>query len=382
VHPFFHDLPVPPNPKTQRWLDLIAFLVGRRFPVSQEQVMQGVAAYRSDLASETDPESVRRKFERDKRELRRLGIPLETVDYVVDGVPAPGYRIRSSDFYLPYLRLLGAEGDDGPSGHSGARPTPGALEIHPDELAPAVEGLEALAQLDSFPLRLEARSALGKLTFDLAETLVDTAPPLLAAADPVEARRVVEALTGALSRRKSVTFEYRAVHRDQTSVRRVHPYGLLFKFNHWYLVGRDLDRDALRTFRVSRMADLEVNGRRPETPDFEPPADLDLSAWSRREAWDLPGAETPAQRVVVRFAFPRSLWAERNGHGTAVGGAREDGSLERSFEVRQPEPFLRWLLTLEGDADIVEPLELRSSFQELAARVAALYDEPGPDAHA
>lgn len=334
--------------------------------------MQGVARYRDDLKSGADRESVRRMFERDKKELRELGIPLETVEYSVDGVDSQGYHIRTSDFYLPYLRLLDDARTPQSAGASRGPPTD-AVDIHPHELAPAVEGLGALARLSTFPLRREARSALGKLTFDLAGAFDQARPPVLTAADPDSTRDRVEVLTDAIVRRKRVSFEYRAISGAGAAKRSVDPWALLFKFNRWYLVGRDHDRAAERVFRVSRMGTLEPNTRRRDHPDFDPPTELDLSAWSGREAWNLPDADRPTETVLVRFAFPRSLWAERNGHGRGVGPPDADGTQERRFDVRQPEPFLRWLLTLEGDAEIVEPAALRTAFHELARRVASLY---------
>lgn len=86
--------------KTQRWLDLIAFLVRHRFPVDVDQVMNGVPAYRSKWNSGEvkDKQTVRRMFERDKDELRSAGIPLETRDYLIDGVEkAQGYELASRD---------------------------------------------------------------------------------------------------------------------------------------------------------------------------------------------------------------------------------------------------------------------------------------------
>jgi hypothetical protein len=99
--------------KTQRWLVLIAFMVRHRFPVSVEQIMEGVPAYTPKWSSESekDRESVRRMFERDKDELRRLGMPLETLEYSIEyGTDkAEGYVLSSRDFYLPYLRIVGEE---------------------------------------------------------------------------------------------------------------------------------------------------------------------------------------------------------------------------------------------------------------------------------
>ena len=65
--------------KTERWLNLLAFLLDRRYPVSREQILSEVEDYRGDWlkGGDTARESVRRKFERDKRELRELGIVIQ-----------------------------------------------------------------------------------------------------------------------------------------------------------------------------------------------------------------------------------------------------------------------------------------------------------------
>ena len=59
--------------KTERWLNLLAYLCDRRTPVTREQIFHKVGGY--DGAEETG----RRKFERDKDELRALGVEIETV---------------------------------------------------------------------------------------------------------------------------------------------------------------------------------------------------------------------------------------------------------------------------------------------------------------
>ena len=100
-----------PISKVQRWLDLIAYLAGRRLPVSVEELMEQLPAYARDWVEgdETTRASVRRKFERDKDELRDTGIPIETVPYHMGALKerVEGYRLSRRDFYLPYLKLLG-----------------------------------------------------------------------------------------------------------------------------------------------------------------------------------------------------------------------------------------------------------------------------------
>ena len=68
--------------KLQRWLDVVAYLAARRLPVSTEELWQNVPAYAAGVdGSKKEKARVRRTFERDKDELRDLGIPIETVQY-------------------------------------------------------------------------------------------------------------------------------------------------------------------------------------------------------------------------------------------------------------------------------------------------------------
>ncbi len=378
--------------KVQRWLDLIAYLVGRHLPVSVEELMDRLPAYARDWVGgdEKARRSVRRKFERDKDELRALGIPIETVPYRVGyGMEEmEGYRILRKDFYLPYLKLLeeegpgsGAEGADG-GGAAGqvAEPGRGAfthpagnlVEVPREEAAAAIRGLRALSNLPAFPLAGAARSALRKITFDLDPQAFGDAPVLFAVPqETARARDHLGLLSHALQRRKTLTFTYHGITRGETSDRRVDPWGLIYQHSHWYLVGWDRYKEGERLFRVSRMEGVEVNPKRPGTPDFEMPDAKVLERYRKREAWEL-GEEEDSTPARVRFRFPTSLWAERNGYGEPVG-EEADGSSVREFRVRQPHPFLRWVLSLAGEAEIESPADLKEGYRAMADDVAALY---------
>src|SRR5690606_13546352 len=122
--------------KTQRWLDLVALLLGRRVPLTVEEIMERLPAYARAWASgeEKARASARRMFERDKDELRAAGIPIDTVRYAINygAEELEGYRIERGDFYLPYLRLLSGPG--APAGDAPGRPYPELADL---ELAPA-----------------------------------------------------------------------------------------------------------------------------------------------------------------------------------------------------------------------------------------------------
>ncbi|HET9947748.1 MAG TPA: WYL domain-containing protein [Longimicrobiales bacterium] len=359
-------MPAKPT-KLQRWLDLIAYLAGRRFPVRVDEIWEHVPAYQPGLeGDETQKQTVRRMFERDKDELRELGIPIETVKFTIDpSDPEKGYRLGQDDYRLPYLKLV-AEARAGRQAHTASKKE---FEVTEQEAGAALLGLQELAAVPSLVLAPHARSAFRKLAFDLDPGVLRDAP-VLYAEDPeaTATKEVLHELSDAVRRRKRVRFRYHAMTSDMVEEREVNPYGLLFQHGRWYLVAHDVGRDAVRMFRVGRIDELRPNTKKPGTADFEVPADFELSAFSGRKAWELGADPEPPATALVYFRFPRSLWAERNEHGELVR-EEADGAQLRRFEVRRRDPFLRWLLSLAGDAWVEEPVELREAFRAMAAEV-------------
>jgi predicted DNA-binding transcriptional regulator YafY len=366
--------------KTQRLLDVIAYLVGRRQPATVEELLEAVPAYAGKWVGgdETARASVRRMFERDKDELRDAGIPLETVPLHDAEAPAgvmEGYRLRTRDFFLPYLRVIGA-GSPPPSARERARY--GMVELAADEAVAAREALRQVADLTSFPLRREARQALRKLSFDLGAVPLGAAaagaPVLFAEREEADAiRDRVEALSEALIDRKRVRFRYHGIRRGETTERDVAPYGMMFQHGNWYLAGHDALRDDVRLFRVARMETPVPNRASPKSADYEIPGGFTLDAFRGREAWELGTDDDEALEARVRFTFPLSLWTERNGLGT-LEEEGADGTQVRSFRVTQTQPFLRWLLGLGGEAMLEGPPELVAGLRELARDVVAVYE--------
>jgi proteasome accessory factor B len=368
--------------KTRRWLDLIAYLVGCRYPATVEQIMEQVPAYADRLAAAAAEEneakattarnSVRRMFERDKDELREAGIPIESVKIRIDygATRIDAYRLTRQDFHLPYLRIAGEA--------TGQRPPKGVprLELSADESATAFQALEAVSGLPGFPLEDEARAAWRKLSFDLTPP---PAGPRTLFADRAGTTQLTarnREITDALLRRKNLKFTYHGIYRGKPTVRSVRPYGLFFQQGHWYLAGHDEDRDDLRLFRVDRMDEPTVNSRSPGTPDFEIPEDFTLADYRNRSPWELGSSDEGWLQARVRFEFPTSLWAERNGLGE-LEQEEADGSSVRSFAVQQVDPFLRWVLSRRGEASVIDPPELADRVRELAVRTLAVQEAEG-----
>jgi len=353
-------------PKTARWLDLIAYLLQHRFPVTREQIFSHVAGYRDDVAAGADPASIRQAFERDKRELRAAGIEIETVDLpdAAGDEPAKAYRLRERDFYLPYLELREARGRE--------RPYPGvaAIRMSSSDLELLECGTRRLAAAPGFPLAAAAASARRKLAFDLPIPLARIERVLLARAAQATAGTLA-LFQHAAARRTRVRCRYYSIGRDALEERELEPYGLFFNWGHWYCVAGGREFKGSRVFRLDRVE----NARLLTGPDasFEPPRGVSLKSFLGRAPWEL--SDRQPVRAVARFPFPESRWVLAEPFARPVAPIEPDGGASLAFAVRDEAPFLRWLLTFRRRVTVIEPSGMRDALEALRRRVAAIYAE-------
>jgi proteasome accessory factor B len=211
--------------KTERLLGLVVCLLSTGRYLTADQIRQAVPGYpeQDDL--------FKRMFERDKEDLRDLGVPLETgVNHPFD--EDPGYRIRQQAYELPELRL------------------------EPDEAA--VLGLAARVWRRA-ELAGAAAGALLKLRaagIDAADIDADGGRPSPQGIEPrlTTPEAAFGPLWEAVRDRRPVTFSYRAVGRSEPQRRELEPWGVVNRRGHWYVAGRDRARDGTRVFRLSRIA--------------------------------------------------------------------------------------------------------------------------------
>jgi len=357
--------------KLPRLTDLLTTLLVRRYPASFDDIARDVPAY---AVKDQSHDARMRMFERDKDELRAFGVPLETV--TGDDGEVAGYQIRARDFYLPYLYLAAGEhaGMGAPQrlNKYGYSSLP-QLALEPDELDAIGAAARRAQTLGDPVLTTDAAAGLRKLAFDLPVDATDPGEPHLVTRDAVDTA-IMESLNDALLRHKRVTFRYDGMTRADSSTREVEPYGLFFLGSHWYLVARDCERDALRNFRVSRMADVRVNAARAQSQDYALPADFRLREHARsRQAWELGDGDVMTVDVEFLKAASSTVAAAQLGsRADDVPGARE-GSTVRRFTVRRADSFARWLLSFGGEAIPISPPELVQEFSSQVERTRALY---------
>jgi proteasome accessory factor B len=350
------------SPKLQRWIDLLATLLARRYPATLEDLIAGVPAYQ---AGKQKKETLRRMFERDKDELRRFGILIRTVEDKEGG--PDGYQLSAREFYLPYLSLMV---DGRPSrprrldkyGYA-SLPT---LSFEPDELDAVAHAAARVRELGDPLLAEHADSAVRKLAADLPIDVTRPGDTHVARARAQADAAVFDALSAALEDRKRVTFVYRSMGTDLSACRTLEPFGLFFLNQHWYLAGRAPGEEAVKNFRVSRIAEPEVNDRQPGTPDYEIPPGFRLAEHARsRQAWEL--GDGDAVEAVVEL---------RGGGGAANAAAKLGEAVpghpdQRRFRVRRRDAFARWLLSFVGDLVPVYPAEIVEDYRTLVRETLA-----------
>lgn len=301
--------------KLERLMDLVITLLETERLIGSEELRSRVPGYPDKL------ESFRRTFERDKEELRELGIPL-TMDYIPGSDPPTlGYRILKSEFYLS---------------------DPG---LEPDELE-ALHLATTIVELAGTSGD-DALWTLGGVPGPKPDAAIDIEIP----GDPD-----LGSIFGAIQARGTLSFPY--AENDRV----VDPYRLDFRNGYWYLSGRDHERDAIRTFRVDRI---------------EGPIDV-----GEPGAFEHPGAQGPVMLIPWEIgegdpvSARLSVDPHRAGHAIMILGEEkiverlEDGSVVFEVPVVNREAFRSFVLGFLEHAELLGPESMRRDLRAWLTEIA------------
>ena len=317
--------------RAERLVNLVIALLSTRQYVTAARIRATVPGYEADDGSERADEAFKRMFERDKAELREIGVPLETGRTSAFDTE-DGYRIARAEYELPEITLTGEEA--------------------------AAVGL-ALRLWQSAQLAGAAQSALVKLRaagVEVDQTRGIQIQPRLDAGEPA-----FEPCYAAARDRRELAFDYRRPDAEQASRRRVQPWGVVAWHGRWYLVGHDLDRQAPRVFRLSRVTGTP----RASGPEgaFEPPADLDLAAVVARQ-------EAREEHLVVVRARPGTAIGLRR-HAEPLGPA-DDGDDRLQVRTTEPWALADELASYGPDVLVEAPRLVREAVVARLTRLAAM----------
>ncbi len=313
--------------RAERLVNLVICLLSTRQFLTAERIRDAVPGYEAGDGSKATDEAFKRMFERDKAELRELGIPLETGrNSHFDS--EDGYRIKRGEYELPPIEFDAAEA--------------------------AAVGL-ASRLWRSATLGEQARSALMKLR--AAGTPVQDDAPPGAVPDLDTSDPSLPALIDAARTARAVSFDYLKSGAGSVQTRTLEPWGVLSWRGRWYVAGFDRDRGEPRIFRLSRIVGRVDALGAPAA--FERPDDLDLLEMvSGRAAED-------TQIAHVRVNAPGVASLRR------IADKDVDGTLEITYSD------LHWLarqVAAAGSAaHVVDPPELADA---VVARLRAAAGSP------
>ncbi len=328
--------------KLIRQLSLVAFLMAERRALTARDVKSNVEGY-----SEMSDEAFARRFYSDRAELLALGVPLQSQRDEFTGEEL--YTLRSEQYFLPQLELENEE--------LAALQT--ALYL--------LEGKFAYAE----PLRLALQNlALGRPGFADAPTETAGRVEVLDPDYSPEMPGRLAKLEGAISKQRTIKFEYWSISRDKVADRTLNPYALMPDNGIWYVIGHDLDRDDIRTFRVSRIrGEIKFATRRER--DFRIPADFDIDRYRGRPPWQI-GDLVGEARIEVRG--DTAWWVQRAFGETG----RMDGD-EFVTEYSSLPQLSSWVLKQDGRAVPMEPEDLRRDVAASLRRVRDGHEGKAPE---
>lgn len=213
-------------PVEERLFSLVLALLATDTGLTKNEILSTVQGYRQKYAHSSDNSNLERQFERDKDDIRDLGVPLETIE-------SPGqagnnqnlrYRIPRGEYELP-----------------------ADISFSPEETT--LLNLAAMVWREG-SLSGESRRAIIKLR----SLGVATTEPVLGYAPRVRVRDAAfEPLSAALEKHTVVQFSYLKPGEGAPRLRTVAPLALVQHQGRWHLYADEPESGATRTFLLRRI---------------------------------------------------------------------------------------------------------------------------------
>ena len=295
--------------KTERLINLTLALLATKRYLKKSEILTNVQGY------EGSQDAKERMFERDKDDLRSLGIEIEVGDLDVFFEDEPGYRIPQKSYELNVPDLTGREL---------ALLSVASNFWNDSILAPnAQSGIRKLQSL-GIPASLD-------FEFRMKYRFENPSEPL-------------EQISKAILQKSRISFAY-----DSASLKTRHlePYRIVFWNSYWYLIGMDIDRKAIRLFKLSRFqGSVEISKKKNE---FNIPTDFDVSQHLPKEDVEI------IRTAVVEIRKDSGALFRRRGKQIAEGV--EFDTYEIDYENERA--FLREILWHGENIRLVEPQALK-----------------------
>ena len=307
--------------KTERLINLTLALLATKRYLKKSEILSNVAGY------EGTQEAKERMFERDKDDLRSLGIEIEVGDLDIFFEDEPGYRIPQKSYELNVPNL---------SGRELALLSIASSFWNDSVLAPnAQSGIRKLQSL-GIPATLEFEFRM-KYRFD----------------NPSE---LLEEIAKAILQKSRIKFAYDS---SSLKVRHLEPYRIVFWNSYWYLIGMDIDRMGIRLFKLSRfLGGIEISKKKNE---FEIPSDFAV-------ADHLPKSDVEVIHSA-KIEIRRETGTLLRQRGKLLSQGSEYDTYEINYENERV--FLRELIWHGVNVRILEPANLKEQLLAIVDGVLA-----------
>tara|TARA_Y100000768_G_scaffold116641_1_gene86166 strand:+ start:1512 stop:2450 length:939 start_codon:yes stop_codon:yes gene_type:complete len=304
--------------KLERILKLLAELLNASTPLTAEELRNRIHMYPDNLVA------FRKQFSRDKAALKDMGVPLDVVSVGASGKSAEAYFLDNKKYYLPDLGLSDPE---------------------LSQLNYASNSIHLLGELTEE----EALRKLGGYSKQRAN---------YGASASIGDLEIFNRLFEALSRKKRTSFSYASKQRI------IEPYLLQFKGEHWYLTGKEIETDSVKSFRTDRIMDLSIGDTSDQYVLPDSLSGADFSSFSYGDD----------DEVTAKVLIDRShvKWVKSNLDISVAINADGDGIAE--FVVKNYESFINRVLLLLDHAEILEPDFLKQKLIERMTYIRNTYE--------
>ncbi|WP_037871914.1 helix-turn-helix transcriptional regulator [Streptomyces sp. SPB074] len=311
--------------KAERLMNLALCLLGTRRPLSKRELRESIEAY---LEAASD-EAFNRMFERDKDDLRELGLVIETVEGLDGDI---GYRAGRDSNRLPPVTLDAEEA---------AALGLAAKVWQQARLAGAASGALQKLRAAGLPEDVDPYGAHSALEPRIPVHEAAFEPLMLACRD-----------------RRPVVFDYRKSTAPRPESRHVEPWALECWRGHWYLAGYDRERGAERVFRLSRITGRVRATRGAFTSEVPPVVTVreTVAAWAGENA-----DRSAFIRLRAGSGYPLRAKAI---HVRSVDGEWDE------LEIPYGHGLDAWLVEFGPDVLVLEPAELRADVLDRLRAVA------------
>jgi proteasome accessory factor B len=293
--------------KSERLVNLTIALLATERWVTKTEIYRTVDGYAGEL------DAKERMFERDKGELRNLGIEIEVGSFDPLFEDEVGYRIRADKYQL-HLK-----------------------DLSPTQLALIARATQAW---HGAVLSSQASSGLAKLQSLGIESDVD-GMPALANTLRISDNNLVK-IIDAISQKRTISFGYRNLE-NAVEQRALEPFGVGTKNGHWYLAGQDLGKRDIRLFRLDRIdADVKEQGK---ATSFSIPADFSMRKILASKVRD--------KKALIAIRTNRGHKLRQ--HGTVISSDTEWDQVEIMYS--DTSELLTDVMWHRDDAKIINPRE-------------------------